>query len=90
MIKYYEFYQVQPRKYWKCQKFQDGLRYEILRVVDPLKLVEKCNKVESIDSLEIHSMGGPARITCFHRGGHVRNVGGRFPQGKEGTYIRSA
>lgn len=80
MLKYSDFYEVQPRKDSKFQMFQDGLRYEILRDVTPLhlerfvELVERCREVESIDSLNNNSMEEPIWPVGFQRGGPMRNV----------------
>lgn len=67
LIKYSEFYKIRPHEDWKCHKFRDGLRYEILKVSAPLhleqfvELVERCREVESVDSLKNQSIGGLAR-----------------------------
>lgn len=48
LLKYSEFYSLHPREEWMCEKYQDGLKYDIQRAVLPLhimhfgELIERC------------------------------------------------
>jgi hypothetical protein len=70
-----------------CEKYQDGLKYDIQRVVLPLhivhfgELIERCLELEGIDNKKIqHGSGGPIRSNN-HKVNISRGQGGRTQQG---------
>ena len=75
LLKYSEFYQLQPNEGWMCNRFQDGLRYEIQRAVMPLgitrfsDLVDKSMGLENMDRRREQQInGGPIRTGSANRG----------------------
>ncbi|KAI5432611.1 hypothetical protein KIW84_020060 [Lathyrus oleraceus] len=87
LLKYSEFYRLHPREEWMCEKYQDGLKYDIQRVVLPLhimrfgELIERCLELEGIDNRKNQYGSGVPTRNNNHKGHFNRGHGGRTQQG---------
>lgn len=67
--KYFRYFRDRVDENYKCERFEQGLRYEIKESVEPLDirqfqlLVEKCKKVERMKQIRLNRsvVGGPSR-----------------------------
>lgn len=87
LLKYSEFYRLHPREEWMCEKYQDGLKYDIQRAVLPLhimrfgELIERCLELEGIDNRKNQYGSGVPTRNNNHKGHFNRGQGGRTQQG---------
>ncbi|WJX17476.1 hypothetical protein P8452_07389 [Trifolium repens] len=85
LLKYSEFYRLHPNEEWMCEKYQDGLKYDIQRAILPLhiqnfnELTERCLEIEGIDDRKNqYGSGGPVRNN--NNKGNFNRGHGRIPQ----------
>ncbi|XP_050920023.1 uncharacterized protein LOC127137620 [Lathyrus oleraceus] len=84
LAKYFRYFRDHVDENYKCERFEQGLRYEIKESVEPLEirqfqvLVEKCKKVERMKQGRPNRWvaGGSSR----HQGHHDRNKRGKQQQ----------
>ncbi|KAK7393128.1 hypothetical protein VNO78_21582 [Psophocarpus tetragonolobus] len=81
LAKYCRYLQLTFDEEWKCRKFEEGLRYEIKRIVTPLgiqsfpNLMDKCKTIEDMDRIQ-----RSRNVGNFIKGGTTR--GGPMHKGK--------
>ncbi|RDY08338.1 hypothetical protein CR513_07421, partial [Mucuna pruriens] len=68
----YKFYNLLILKDWKCHKFEEGLRYELKKVIIHMKImefVELVEKVKVVERFEPNSRSRPTRSKKYNGGG---------------------
>ncbi|XP_027338106.1 uncharacterized protein LOC113852046 [Abrus precatorius] len=85
----YRFYSHSTSEEWRCQRFSDGLRTDIKRILIPLRITEFADLVDQatiIESLNAEDVGGVGKVPSSRA---ASSYGNGSKGAKKGPYSRS-